>query len=130
MPRRDPVATATLRAVAALEEYIEVSKAFRDTVVRNERAAAKLIRQLHRQGSVIEAFTAIEGAMDRPREMAEAADEFEAARRASRQALLALAKAEGASFSAVARQLGVSRQLVSRVAAEVSETSRPRRSKR
>jgi uncharacterized protein YdbL (DUF1318 family) len=119
--------TATAKAIAALEEFLEVSKAFRAVVARNERAAAKLIGQLKRPGSVIDAFTAIEGAMDRPREMAEAADEFEAARRAARQAILALAKAEGVSFSEVARQLGVSRQLVSRMAADVRESRTPRR---
>ena len=49
---------------------------------------------------------------------------FEAARRQARIGLLAVAEEEGSNLSEVARTLGVSRQLASRLAIEASEHSR------
>lgn len=58
------------------------------------------------------------------RQVTEGIEEFEAARHQLRLALFAVGKEEGATISDVGRVLGISRQLASRLAAEVSKVDR------
>lgn len=53
--------------------------------------------------------------------MTSAIEEFEAARHTVRLGLIAVAQEEGSNLSDVARTLGVSRQLTSRLALEAKE---------
>jgi len=59
---------------------------------------------------------------ERRSEVTDALGEFEAARHQVRLAMFALAKEQGSSFSDLARALGISRQLASRLAAEAQDT--------
>lgn len=103
---------------AQLTAMIEESRALRDVLARNERAAAKLQRQLERTGSVIDAMEALEGAMHGPRELPDAIDHFEATRRKTRHALFTLATKQAVSLSEMGRRFGFSRQLAARIVQE------------
>jgi hypothetical protein len=69
--------------------------------------------------SVAEALAAIEGNVGgKPRLVPDTLDDFEAARNDFRTAIVTLALRQGTSAASIARRLGVSRQLVSRIALE------------
>lgn len=135
MPRHGPTSSPKKnddlgRLSAQIAALIEESKVLRDVLVRNERAAAKLQRQLERNGSVMDAMGALDGAMHGPRELPEAIDRFEAARREARHALFALATTQDVSLSEMARRFGFSRQLAARIVQEARSAKKasPRRS--
>ena len=135
MPRHGPVSSskenvAVGRLSAQLAALIEESKVLRDVLVRNERAAARLQRQLERNGSVIDAMAALDGSMHGPRELPEAIERFEAVRREARHALFALATTQDVSLSEMARRFGFSRQLAARIVQEAKSGKRkaPRKS--
>lgn len=136
MPRRGSSAPRAKRGEMArlssqLAALVEESRALRDVLVRNERAAAKLQRQLARNESVIDALEALEGAMNGPRELPEAIDRFEATRREARHALFALATTQEVSMGEMARRFGFSRQLASRILQEArTSTKTPSRKSR
>jgi hypothetical protein len=76
-----------------------------------------------------EAFDALEGPIGK-REVTEVLEDLEYARHRVRVSLFLLAEEEGMSASEVGRQLGVSRQLASRLAQEArAEKTLPRPSK-
>jgi AraC-like DNA-binding protein len=122
MPRSDPPTSKqsadVARLNAKLTAMIEESRALRDVLVRNERAAAKLQRHLARSGSVLDAMEALEGAMRGPRELPDAIEHFETTRREARHALFSLATKQDVSMSEMARRFGFSRQLASRLVRE------------
>jgi len=66
-------------------------------------------------------FPVIEGPA-RPREVTDVLAEFAAARHRVRLAMFVLGEEQGTSISAMGRQLGLSRQLASRLAAEARAT--------
>jgi len=69
--------------------------------------------------SVADALAAIEGNVGgKPRLVPDTLDDFEAARNDFRTAIVTLALRQGTSAASIARRLGVSRQLVSRIALE------------
>ena len=109
------------RLVAEIAILDEASRNLRDVLERNERAIADLARRVERGESILEAFDAMEGAIRRHRELPKTLEEFEAARHQVRLALFALATAQGASMSELARRLGISRQLASRLAGAARE---------
>lgn len=122
-PRRGSPASQAKRAdiarlSAQLVALVEESRALRDVLVRNERASAKLQRQLERNESVIDAMEALEGAMNGPRELPDAIERFETTRREARHALFALATTQEVSMGEMARRFGFSRQLASRILQE------------
>lgn len=104
------------RLIAEIAVLDEASRTLRDVLVRNERAIADLAERVRRGESVLDAFSAMEGAMRRHRELPQTLEEFEAARHQVRLALFALATDQGASLSELGRRLGISRQLASRLA--------------
>ena len=108
------------RLGSQLSALIEESQALRHVLARNERAAAKLQRELERTGSVIDSMESLIGTMSSARELPEALDHFEATRRRTRQTLFILASKQDVSLGEMARRFGVSRQLVSRVVLEAT----------
>lgn len=135
MPRSGPSTSASkgddvARLSSQLTDLIAESKALRDVLARNERAAAKLQRQLERHGSVLDAMEALENSMSGPRELPEAIDQFETTRRKARHAIFILATKQGVSTSEMARRFGFSRQLASRIVQEARSGAKaaPRRS--
>ena len=104
----------------------EASITLREVLVRNERAIADLAQRVLAGESVLEAFNAMDGAMQRHREMPETLEEFESARHSLRLALFNLALEQGATASELGRRLGISRQLASRLAGNArSKASEP-----
>ena len=112
------------RLVSDISVLADASKTLRQVLVRYERALAALATRTKRGESVLEAFDAMDGVMHRQRELPETLEEFEAARHQVRLALVSLASAQGDSMSELARRLGVSRQLASRLSTEADDTGR------
>ena len=75
---------------------------------------------IERGAPIIEALEKVGGTLTVPA-MLETFEEFHAARQDLRVALLAIARIEGTTASEVARTLGISRQLASRLAAETEK---------
>jgi hypothetical protein len=96
---------------------VEATQALRDVLVRYEAANSDLISRVRRGETVLDAFGTMTGPMRRHRELTETLEEFESARHQVRVALFDLALAEGASMAELGRNLGISRQLASRLAA-------------
>jgi len=109
-----------VRQISALTEATNNLEA---VLVRNKRAINDLAAHVEQGESVLEAFDELDGAMRHQRGLAQTLDEFVVARHQVRLAVFALAIAQGASLSELARRLGISRQLASRVAAEAEDTS-------
>jgi len=90
------------------------------TILRRYNTASARVATLVDQGvHLVSALESLQGPVRRS-EVTEALEEFEAARHRVRLAMFALAKEQGASFRDVARALGISRQLASRLAAEAA----------
>ena len=106
------------RLVSDISDLVEMAEELRETLSRYKRANQLLARRIDRGEPVLDAFAEMGGPMRRHRELTEVLDDFEAVRHRVRLSLFALAESEGASMSAVARRLGISRQLASRLAAE------------
>lgn len=112
------------RLVSDLSELVETSEELRQTLSRYKRASQLLAARIDRGESVLDAFDTMTGPMRRHRELTDVMDEFEAVRHRVRLSLVALAEAEGTSMSDVARRLGISRQLASRLAGEARAEGR------
>jgi type II secretory pathway component PulF len=102
----------------AIDELLQASAELRKTLVRYERANRSLSRLVREGVPVIEALERIEANELRPA-LSAALERIDGARHAGRLAVLALASEEGSSISDVARAFRISRQLASRLAAEV-----------
>jgi len=111
--------------VKEISAFVEMTERLRETLARYKRANSNLARRVARGESVLEAFDAMDGAMDRQRELTEMLDEFEEARHRVRLALFELARAQGATVSELGRRLGISRQLASRLATEATAEADP-----
>ena len=112
------------RLVSDISALIEMSEELRQTLTRYKRANRLLATRVGGGEMVLDAFDALGTPMRRHRELTEVMDEFEAARHRVRLSLFALAESEGASKSEVARRLGISRQLASRLAVEARQARR------
>ena len=101
------------------ERVIECTEQVRTALLGFKRAVA---RQSKLIGSGTPAVTALEdvNAAGIRQNLTDALAEFEALRYQMRVACIAVALDDGASLSDVARALGVSRQLVSRIAADIT----------
>ena len=104
--------------VSDISELIDMSEELRQTLSRYKRANRQLATRVERGESVLDAFDAMGGPMRRHRELTEVMDQFETVRHRVRLSLFALAESQGASKSDVARRLGISRQLASRLAGQ------------
>ena len=106
-----------------ISRLVEASQSLQDVLNRYERAITDLAERVRKGESVLEAFSGMDGAMERHRELPETLDDFEAARHQVRVALFDLALDQGATASELGRRLGVSRQLASRLAGHAREKS-------
>lgn len=97
---------------------LEAIDQLREALVGFKKAFAAQCRRMERGTSGVEAMESVNAAGVR-QQLADAMDEFEAARYRTRLAFITLALDEGASLSDVARAMGVSRQLVSRLARDI-----------
>ncbi|HLX89726.1 MAG TPA: hypothetical protein VKR22_14880 [Acidimicrobiales bacterium] len=111
--------------VAQIAELVEAGRALQDCLGRNEKAITDLADRVQRGESILEAFGAMDGVMRRHRELPETLEEFESARHQTRLALFDLALDQGATASELARRLGISRQLASRLAGSARDRSAP-----
>ena len=94
------------------------SAVLRETLKKYENELTRIGRRLEDGEPAIDASRGTDIPAQR-RQVTEGIEEFEAARHQLRVALLAVGQEEGASFSEVARVLGISRQLAPRIAAQV-----------
>ena len=102
----------------AINDLIWSSAELRRVLVHHERANRSLAKLMSQGVPAIEALERIGAAGSRP-EVSEAIERFENARHVGRVKILVVAVEEGSSLSAVAKALGFSRQLASRIASEV-----------
>ncbi|HYA69096.1 MAG TPA: hypothetical protein VED63_10225 [Acidimicrobiales bacterium] len=105
------------RLVREIRGLMSASDALSDVLERYKAANATLIDRVKAGESVLEALDGLQVPMRRHRELTETLEEFEAARHRVRRSLIALSTSQGASLSELARKLGISRQLASRLAA-------------
>ena len=105
--------------ISAIDDLNAASALLRETLQRYEKEMTRIRRRLEDGEQAIDASrgTAIPA---QRRQVTEGIEEFEAARHRLRAALLAAGQEEGASFSEVARVLGISRQLASRIASQAA----------
>ena len=108
--------------VRRTNELVECSERLRRVLVRYEKANSELARRVDGGDAAITAMDKMRTSLRR-REITETFDELESARHQVRLALMDLCIEEGSSRSDVARMLGISRQLASRLAIEVEEAS-------
>jgi len=115
------VPSKSKQLVRRLSELIEVAEQLCTVLRRYNKASASVATLVDQDTHLVLALESLEGPVRRS-EVTEALEEFEAARHRVRLAMFALAKEQESSFSDVARALGISRQLASRLAAEAEET--------
>jgi len=105
------------RLLRRLADLLESSALLREQLALYERETKKIIRRIESGERAVIAGVGTDVASHR-RQVTESVQQFEAARHRLRLAFMALARKEGDSISEVARVLGVSRQLASRLAGE------------
>jgi DNA-directed RNA polymerase specialized sigma24 family protein len=101
-------------ADATLDDLLAASTALRRELLGWERALKRMLRHLQRgreTGDVHKLMSIAEHRLTLQR----ALERFETKRHVSRRAIFVLAAAEGRSLADIARDWGVSRQLVSRI---------------
>ena len=101
-----------------IDHLVHSSAELRKMLVRYERANRSLASMVERGIPAIEALERIGAEGLRP-ELSDALERFDDVRRAGRLAIMALALEEGSSISEIARALHFSRQLASRLAAQI-----------
>ena len=84
---------------------------------RYKKSSIELATRVQRGEPLDDIFPVIKGP-DRPREVTEALAQFGAARHNVRMAMFVLGSEQGINVSAMGRQLGMSRQLASRLSIE------------
>ena len=105
------------RLVRNMADLIELTDEVCEVLERYRASSLELSDRLQR-GEMLEViYPAIEGPA-RPREVTEALVRFAAARHQVRLAMFELGREQGVSIAEVGRQLGLSRQLASRLAKE------------
>jgi hypothetical protein len=104
--------------VKALSHLDQCNRDLRSVMQRFERTTSRLARQVSGGALVVEAVRDVTGTVQL-KELGEAEKAFEVARHRTRVAVFALAIEQGTSLSEMGKALGISRQLASRVAAEL-----------
>ena len=115
------------RAIESIEKALEVSAALRHRLVANERAGRNMVKALQR-GDPVSMVVGGSGepASELRRSTTELLADYETVRHHMRTALVLPYLAEGKSVGDFSRELGVSRQLASRLVKQAQETSRRR----
>jgi hypothetical protein len=107
--------------VQRLVELHEANENLRSVLLRYDAGSAKLADLVEDDVQLLTALESLAGPLRRS-EVTDAVEAFEASRHQVRLAMFALSTEQGSSFSDMARALGISRQLASRLAAEARET--------
>jgi len=118
---RKAVPSKSKQLIDRFSDLDEAAEHVRTVLQRYNKASARVATLVDQGVHLVPALESLEGPVRRS-EVTEALEEFEAARHRVRLAMFALAKEQGSSFSDVARALGISRQLASRLAGEAEET--------
>jgi hypothetical protein len=111
------MATTKNATLTALDDVIQASMAARQVLRQSETMLRRLRRHLEKGSSLAEAFARIDISHERQATF-DRLTALEHARREARRAIIALGVSEGLSLGQLARQWGVSRQLVTRLAKE------------
>jgi hypothetical protein len=117
------MSTGSERLVRNMKTLVEMTEHLSAVLERYKRSSVELATRVQRGEMLENVFPVIEGPA-RPREVTEVLSEFEAARHQVRLAMLELGSEQGISISEMGRQLGLSRQLASRLAAEARATDK------
>lgn len=107
--------------VRRADDVIESIEQVRTALLRFKKAVVRESRLMEAGTPAVEALEAVDASTVR-QGLVDALDELEAVRHEMRVAFIAVASAEGSSLSDVARALGVSRQLVARLAKEIDRS--------
>jgi hypothetical protein len=116
---------AALRQIATL---VSAADDLQRALTSYKRGLTRLAKLIEGGLTIPEALKALEargGGGGRPREIPEVLARFETARNNLRVSAVSLATNEGMSGSALARRLGVSRQLISRISTGADEAPVP-----
>ncbi len=114
----------TDRLAERVNELVECSTRLRNLLTHYEEANLELVKLMGEGHHALPALRGVQAPIKR-REVTETFEEFDATRHEVRLALLAVCMEEGESRSEVGRVLGISRQLASRLAAEVERRDAP-----
>jgi hypothetical protein len=106
------------RFVAAMATLNERNQQLRSVLERFESACRRLTELVEQGDSMTGALDKVKGSLQR-RDVQEANEGFDSARHAIRLAMFALALEQGATLADMGRALGISRQLASRLGAEL-----------
>jgi len=106
--------------VQEISNCVEVTDRLRQVLLDFRTTIEKLAEFVNNDEPAVPALAKLNAPIRR-RTLTEAMDEFDVARHQMRVALFASALEQGASISEIARGLGISRQLASRIAQEVTE---------
>ncbi len=120
------VSIGSKRLVRDMATLVERTEELREVLQRYRKSSIELATRVSRGEALDEIFPVIEGPA-RPREVTETIIEFSAARHQVRLAMFVLGDEQGISISEMGRQLGMSRQLASRLAAEANEAGSKQR---
>jgi len=112
------VAQKSDRLADRIASLVECSERLRDLLTRYEQVNLELAKRVGSGDGALVALHGIEAPIRR-REVTETLEEFDAARHEVRLALLDACLDEGGTRSEIGRTLGISRQLASRLAAEM-----------
>jgi len=112
---------ASKRLVQDMAALVEVTEDLCVVLQRYKKVSAELAQRVEQGALMADALAAVKGPIRR-REVTDALAALEAARHRVRLAMFALGSDQGTSNSELGRQLGFSRQLSSRLAAEAKET--------
>jgi hypothetical protein len=114
------------RAIASIEKSLDASAALRRHLVATERTGRKMIAALQRGVPISEAVVSAGGSpSELRRSTTEMLADYEHARHQMRTAFLLPTLAEGKSIGDIGRELGISRQLASRLVREARGSSSP-----
>jgi len=111
-----------LRDVGVL---VDATEHLRNVMRGFARVNASMARRVEKGDDLVSTLESLQGPLRR-REVTDALEEFEAARHRVRLSMFGVAQEQEASISEVARALGISRQLASRLAAEADGDQRRR----
>ena len=109
------MATTKNATLTALDGVIQASIAARQALRQSETILRRLRRRLERGSSIAEGFAGLD-ISDHRQATFDGLTALEQARREARRAIIAVGLSEGLSLGQMARQWGVSRQLVTRLA--------------
>lgn len=104
--------------VRRMAELNEATEHVRTVLLRYHKVSSRVATLVDQGSDLVATLQSLGGPTQRS-EVTEALGEFEAARHRVRLAMFALAKDQGSTMSDLGRALGISRQLASRLAAEV-----------